>query len=108
MTVARSDPPGATLPPVTSQLNSDPNKGTPPDSRDKEKDAVTWKRESKKNERKGYLECTHEFVHLCVLLTGEGLKISKCFCKLWPTATEPNCSTGSPCSFSSLLVGFLS
>lgn len=34
---------------------------------------------------------------MAVILTGVGLKISKDFCELLPTATEPNDSTGSHC-----------
>lgn len=67
MTVARNDPPGATLPLVTSQLNSDPNRGTPLDSRETEKDAVTWRRKGKKmDEREGHRDCTFRIcVSLC-------------------------------------------
>lgn len=42
MTATCCDSPGATFPVVTSKLNSDPNKGTPPDNRDREKDAATY------------------------------------------------------------------
>lgn len=42
---------------------------------------------------------------VCVhALTRDGLKISKCLHELWPTATDPNCRTGSLCSFSPELV----
>lgn len=34
--------------------------------------------------------------------------MSKCFFKLWPTATEPNCRTEVACSSSSLAPGFIS
>lgn len=34
-------------------------------------------------------------MHMAVRITGQGLKISNCFCELLPTATEPKDSTGS-------------
>ena len=46
MTVAGSDSPGPISPALTSQLNSGPDKGTKSDSGEKEKDAVTWKRQA--------------------------------------------------------------
>lgn len=66
MTVARSDPPGPTLPLVTSQLNSDPNKGTQLDSSDREKDAFTWKRGAERGMREKTFESVH--LHLCIFV----------------------------------------
>lgn len=59
MTVARSDLPGTTLPLVTSQLNSDPNKGTQLDRSESEKDSVTWKRGAERDVREKAIESRH-------------------------------------------------
>lgn len=37
------------------------------------------------------------WMHMAVSITEQGLKISKCFCELWPAATDPKDSTGSRC-----------
>ncbi|TNN88771.1 hypothetical protein EYF80_001103 [Liparis tanakae] len=42
--------PSATVPLVTSQTNSDSNEGTPLDSRERENDAVTWRRGKKSDD----------------------------------------------------------
>lgn len=42
VTEACREAPGASTPSVTSQLNSDPNTGATPGSRDREKDTCTW------------------------------------------------------------------